>query len=126
MGLKLHSAVNGTSPDKELIWLTTDEKINLSGYALVDRTFKSDGEISNEFRHIFIFPNIELNSGDWVCLYNGKGEYTTRPYQHNTTKKVHKLYWGADHCVWNDEGGDRATLISYKVIDGMDVPAVKK
>jgi len=124
MSLKINSVINAQNPDSEIVWLQASAKINLKGYALVDRTFDEKGKISNEFRHIFIFPDLEINSGEWVRLYTGNGKYSTS----KTTKNeiIHNLYWQSSSCVWNDAGGDTASLIKYTSVNSVIVPAVKK
>jgi hypothetical protein len=124
MSLKIHSVVNASNPDEEFVRLSTSEKTNLKGYALVDRTFDADGKVSNEFRHIYVFPDMEVNPKEWVRLYTGKGKNSDG--KNDNGHVVHFLYWGAKECVWNDEGGDTATLIKYTVADSKEVPAVPK
>ena len=123
MSLKIESVVNGESPDAEYVRIKVLDTVNIEGYAIVDRTFDAKGNLSNEFRHIFVFPSTVVEKGDWIRLYSGKNAYkAVRNLQ--DTASIHKFYWGADNCVWNNNGGDRATLIRYSVIDGVDVPAL--
>ncbi|PZR30062.1 MAG: hypothetical protein DI535_00755 [Citrobacter freundii] len=124
MGLKIHGVVNGKTPLSEYIWLTTDQAINLKGYAIVDRTFAADGKISNEFRHIFVFPQLPIEKQDLVRLYTGVGKYsiTKRDGQAGV---IHNFFWASDTCVWNNNGGDVATLIRYEVINAANVPSVE-
>lgn len=124
MGLKVHSVVNGKTPKEEYAWLQTDEKINLTGYALVDRTFNPKGVVSNEFRHIFIFPDLEIEKSDWVRLYSGEGKYSKVPIS-DGSGYIHSLYWQAGTCVWNNAGGDTASLIKYGFVNAVTVPAVR-
>ncbi|MDQ1164623.1 hypothetical protein [Flavobacterium sp. SORGH_AS_0622] len=125
MSILLHSVANGIKPQEEFVWLMVGAKTSLKGYAVVDRTFDSAEKVSNEFRHIFIFPDIEVEKDDWVALCTGKGEYFTKKTQ-NGLAKIHFLYWQSDQCVWNDKGGDTASLIKYSFVNSVKVPAVKK
>jgi hypothetical protein len=122
MGLKIITVNNSNKADSEYVSLRTDEDINTAGYALVDRTFDANGKVSNEFRHIFVFPNLKIKEGDFVWVHTGKGTYKSNPNQGKTT--THHLYWGSDDCVWNDKGGDIASLITYKLVNSVTVPAV--
>jgi hypothetical protein len=122
MGLKIHSVVNGKKPQDEYTWLHTDVAVNTKGYAVVDRTFDSTGKVSNEFRHIFVFPDLEIGKDDWIRLYTGTGKYSK--VKADTGGYIHNLYWEADSCVWNNNGGDRASLIKYSPINAVTVPAV--
>ncbi len=124
MGLKIHSVVNASDPANEFVRLHTDVKINLKGFAVVDRTFDADGKVSNEFRHIYVFPDLEVNPGEWIRLYTGVGKNSTG--ENGNKEKVHFLYWNAKECVWNDKGGDTATLIKYTVVNSQIVPPVEK
>lgn len=124
MALMIHSVVNSKSPGEEFVWLNTNEAVNLKGYALVDRTFAPDGKISNEFRHIFVFPSLAIGKDDWVRLYTGTGKYSKVGVNNKPGSYIHNLYWESDKCVWNNNGGDVATLIKYSVIDSEDVKAV--
>ena len=122
MGLKIITVNNSNKADSEYVSLRTDEDINTVGYALVDRTFDANGKITNEFRHIFVFPNLKIEEGDFVRVHTGKGTYKSNSNKGKTT--THHLYWGSDDCVWNDKGGDIASLITYKLINSVIVPAV--
>ena len=123
MSLKIHSVVNGKTVGEEMVWLEVAEDTNLKGYAVVDRTFATSGAVSNEFRHIFVFPDTPVAKGDWVLLYTGKGTASKAKNEKNTF--THNFYWGSGECVWNNNGGDVATLIKYTVVNSVTVPAAK-
>lgn len=124
MSLKVISVVNAKSPAEELVWLKASEKVSLKGYAIVDRTFASDGKVSNEYRHIFIFPNLIVDKNHWIRLHTNDGKYNITKGSKDET--IHNLYWQSDKCIWNDNGGDTATLIKYSVENSVAVPAVPK
>ena len=124
MSLKLHSVVNGKTPNAEYVWAQAAGATNIGGYAVIDRTFEHNSQLSNEFRHIFIFPKLLIADGDWVRLYTGKGVYSKQKID-NKENHIHNFYWGAGTCVWNDNGGDIATLIEIKLVNSVTVPAVK-
>ena len=124
MGLTITSVTNATTPNEEFVWLKTTEKINLNGYAVVDRTFDPNDNISNEFRHIFIFPSIEIEKNDWVKLCTGTGKY--KKVNNTAGGYNHYFYWQANSCVWNNNGGDKASLIKYNLVNSVSVSALKK
>lgn len=126
MSLKINSVINASTPNGEIVWLQASEKVNLKGYAVVDRTFDTDGSISNEFRHIFVFPKLDLKKDDWIRLSTGNGKYYTYQNPGNETETVHCFYWQSDKCVWNNNGGDTASLIKFNLVNSVTVPAVKK
>jgi len=88
-----------------------------------DRTFDAAGKVSNEFRHIFVFPNIQIAKWDWVRLYSGTGTYIKAKNDQGTF--THNFYWGASGCVWNNLAGDVASLIKYTHVNSLNVPAAK-
>lgn len=126
MSLKIHSVVNASTPDAEIVWLQASEKLNLKGYAVVDRTFDIDGNLSNEFRHIFVFPKLELKKDDWVMLTTGSGKYHSYQNPNKKTETVHCFYWQSDKCVWNNTVGDTASLIKFTLVNSVAVPSIKK
>ena len=124
MSIILNSVDNAEKPSLEFVWLEVIAKTNTKNYAIVDRTFDSKDKISNEFRHIFIFPDLEVEKGEWIILCTGNGTYEKVKSKSNVY--VHKLFWNSSECVWNNSGGDTATLIKYSAIKSVKVPAVKK
>jgi hypothetical protein len=123
MSLKLHSVVNGKTPNAEYVWAQSSGVTNLGGYAIIDRTFSQTAQLSNEFRHVFVFPTLQIADGDWVRLYTGKGTYLKQTID-NSTAFIHNFYWGSGTCVWNDAGGDIASLLEIKLVNSVTVPAV--
>jgi hypothetical protein len=121
MSLQLNSVVNSAVPADELVWIRAVAACNLQGYAVVDRTFSEQGDQSNTFRHLFLFPNHQVALGDWVALHTGIGQ--TAIENNNQDTRTHHFYWGANACVWNNNG-DRASLIRYTKINEVVVPAV--
>lgn len=121
MSLKIYSVINASNPDEEVVRLSTDVDVNLKGYAVVDKTFNSDGNESNKFRHIFIFPDLAIKAGEFIRLYSGEGKYNVTV---NANKaRIHHFYWHSDGCVWNDKG-DTARLIKFSIETTIQVPAV--
>jgi len=123
MIFKIIDAKNGSTPNEEIIYLQASTEFNTKGYAVVDRTFDAEGKISNEFRHIYVFPEINLKKGQKIYLRSGKGEDGEFTFN-NSSEKYYRLYWGADSCIWNDKGRDTATLISFLPVNSFPVPAV--
>ncbi|SMP22011.1 hypothetical protein [Flavobacterium hercynium] len=121
MSLKLDSVKNGKTPDKEVVWIEVTSNTNLKGYALVDKTFDSEEKVSNEFRHVFFFPDVIVEKGDWVAVTTGVGKNKTSSVG---GLKFHWIYWQSDKCVWNDAGGDNAWLIKYTIENKIQVPPV--
>jgi hypothetical protein len=119
---EIQEVINGSKPENEFVIFAAIGDFNTKGFALVDRTFDEDGRLSNEFRHIYVFPEVKLKAGDRIVLCTGAGEDGTKKLPNGT--KFHGLYWGAKECVWNDKGGDTATLISFALVNSKTVPPV--
>lgn len=123
MSLKLSTPKNGKGPNDEIIRIKVLQSTNLKGYAIIDETFNQAGNASNEFRHIYVFPDYEVSKGDWVRLYSGTGnQYSAH---NNGETLTHHFYWGSKGCVWNNNGKDKARLINYTVEGIVSVPEVK-
>jgi hypothetical protein len=126
MIFKIHSVVNGKTPAEEFVWLFAMDTVLIKGYALVDRTFDDKGKVSNEYRHIFVFPDLKIEKDEWIQLYTGVGTY--KKIESNIDERkcfVHKLYWGSNASIWNNKGGDIASLIQFKLINSVPVGAVE-
>ncbi|SEO68296.1 hypothetical protein SAMN05444671_4159 [Flavobacterium sp. CF108] len=123
MSLKIHRVKNSNDPQKEFVILKATGKVNLKDYAIVDKTFDSGGKISNEFRHFYNLPNLEINLGEWAFICTGTGKNRVI---NQDSKIIHLLHWNAKECVWNDQGGDTATLIKFDVINSVTVPPIDK
>jgi len=128
MSLKIDSVINASDPNKECVVLTTISDLNLKGYALVDRTFDEDGKVSNEFRHIYIFPDLAIKSNDVVGVFTGvpTDKIPAVAKRKKGEGNIYRLYWQSDSCVWNDAGGDTASLIKYDLINSVTVRPVQK
>ncbi|MCT4327715.1 hypothetical protein [Chryseobacterium indologenes] len=125
MSLEITLIENGSTPNTEKIWLQAKGNINTKGYAIVDRTFDANGNISNEFRHIYILPSIDLKKDEDLIIYIGSGKNEKRKFS-DTKKDYYACYWGSEHCILNDKGGDTITLIQYDVITSKKALAIKK
>ena len=125
MPFKIISVKNGESPEKEYVYLKATTPVNTKNYALVDFTFDGEGNMTNEFRHIYVFPEIELATGEHVVLCSGNGIDEIKQFK-NTEIDYVALHWGVKSCVWNDNGGDKATLIKFDIVNSKDVSAVEK
>ena len=125
MSLKITLIENGSIPNAERVWLQATDNINTKGYAIVDRTFDADRNISNEFRHIYILPSIDLKKNEDLIIFIGSGKNEKRKFG-DTKKDYYACYWGSEHCILNDKGGDSISLIQYDFITSKKAPAIKK
>ncbi|MBB2143974.1 hypothetical protein GM921_00625 [Pedobacter sp. LMG 31464] len=124
MALKITNVENGNTPKTEKVRITATKDVNTKGYALVDKTFDQNGKLSNEFRHIYIFPALDIKKGEEIILCTAEGTDEKRKYG-NSDSLYQALYWGSDHCIWNADG-DQATLIEYAVVNSFKVIPKKK
>jgi hypothetical protein len=122
MSLEIVDAFNGKAVTDEIIRLRVVADTNLRGYALVNGQITESEEAPDEFRSIFIFPDMMVKKGDFVRLHSGEGPHGTRKFADSTTRL---FFWGAHQPIWNNNGLDKTTLIKFSVIDSVDVPAAK-
>lgn len=108
--LMVHSVVGKGELAKECVWLHVREDIaSLSNYILSDTTYTDDNSVSNELRHIFWFPDVAVQKGDWVALMTKDG--TPRVMANKQGTNTHQLYWKLGRTVWN-QVGDAAVLFT--------------
>lgn len=96
--------------DNERVVLKVLSKCNINSYILFDTTYDESGIVSNKHRHLFVFPDLVVEEGDFIWLYTKNGSYGTHKNTSGTT--THKLYWGVNNHIWNNEG-DKAYLMHY-------------
>lgn len=102
--------IKDANTDDERVILRALAKCNLNNYILFDTTYDENGVVSNKFRHLFVFPDLVVEKGDFIWLYTKSGVYGTH---FNVSKTItHKLYWGVKSHIWNNEG-DKAYLLHY-------------
>ena len=104
--------------ENERIILKASKDCEISWYILFDNTYDDDGELSNLWRHMYIFPKIQVKAGDFIWLYTKAGNDINRGNNSNTT--THLLYWGLDETIWN-KGNDKAHLVKYVDSQSVDV-----
>lgn len=115
MALELLKIENSNTATGEFVRLKATAQVNISSYAVVDRTFDGKGNPTNIYRHFFRFPDLVIGKGDFIRLYTGKGKDSTYTNDKGTT--TYQFYWGSDECIWNDNGGDAAELLYVKTIE---------
>lgn len=95
---------------KELLLFKAVEKCDLSDYIVYDKTFDESGSESNVFPHMYRFPSITLEKGEYVALRLHKGKNN----KGQTVQKdlCYNVFWGMDEnvSIFNDEG-DRIHLV---------------
>lgn len=96
--------------ENECLVLKVVNDCNLWPYLLLDTTFDDSGMVSNINRHVYIFENYNVSSGDFVVIFSQKGK--NRHFVNKTGSKTHAYYWGYEDGVniWNGNG-DKALLI---------------
>lgn len=109
MDLKIIKIKDAKSADERVV-LKALAKCNLNNYVLFDTTYDENGIASNKFRHLFVFPDLVVEAGDFIWLYTKSGKYDTHSNDSNTI--THKLYWGVNSHIWNNEG-DNVYLLHY-------------
>lgn len=109
MNLKLIKIRNVSGADERVV-IKILQKCDVSQYLLFDQTYDEEGIQSNKHRHVYVFPDIQVNKGDYICLYTKKGTYYTHENRSGTL--THNLYMGLEKSIWNNSG-DVAYLLHY-------------
>lgn len=104
--------------ENERVIIKAQEDCQISWYLIFDNTYNQDGTLSNLWRHLYIFPRIDVKAGDFIWLYTKKGANSQRGNDSNTT--THLLHWGLEETIWNHDG-DRAYLVKYEDSQTFDV-----
>jgi hypothetical protein len=115
MSLKIIAVVNGKTPDEEYVRIKAEEDINIKGYAVVDRTFNTDGSHSNAFRHIYVFHKFSVKKDDWIRLHTGKGNYHTNTNDDKTII-TRQVYWASSDVYGTTTLKIRQVLIKYTLV----------
>lgn len=122
MNLKIQWVKNSSNPNDEYVVLKATAATNLKYYAVVDRTFDADGTVSNEHRHIYFFPARKLAKDEWIVLFSGTGTNGSDVFTDKTP--CYTYYWQSGSCIWNNKGGDTASLIMYNAGNAVTVSPV--
>ena len=104
--------VEGPDDNKEgveKIFLNAQAGINLNDYLLYDTTFTDDDKQSNKGRHIYRFPNFEIDETHNIVLWIAKGPRLGTKLLADKTKG-HRFYWGRTGPIINNTG-DNLTLV---------------
>ncbi len=90
--------------ENDLLLFKAVDKCLLSNYIVYDKTYDGDGGETSIFPHMFHFPTISVEKGEYVALRLHKGKY----YRGKTKQETvcHNVYWGMDNevSIFNDEG----------------------
>lgn len=113
MSLKIINLVKEGGKDKEYILLKATENVNIGNYAIVDRTFSKDGNLSNIHKHFYRFPSKEIKKSEFVSLRTGKGKNTVGEIDNIP---VHRFFWGSNAALWNDSEVEKAELLKITTI----------
>lgn len=90
--------------ENDLLLFKAVDKCLLSNYIVYDKTYDGDGDETNIFPHMFHFPTISVEKGEYVALRLHKGKYYMGTTKQETV--CHNVYWGMDNevSIFNDEG----------------------
>lgn len=115
MSLEIRSIHNNGNASEEYIILQATKQINLNNYAVVDRTFDENGNVSNIFRHFYRFPSQIVQQNEYVSLRTNKGTYVRGTLDDNIST-VHRFYWGSDAAIWNDGNIESAEVLRVETV----------
>ena len=72
MDLVLRKIADASLADKERVIIKVLKTCNLNRYILFDTTYDENGIRSDKHRHVYVFPNLIVNEGDFIWLYTKK------------------------------------------------------
>ncbi|MDE1645497.1 hypothetical protein [Klebsiella pneumoniae] len=116
MSLKIHGVKNAGEVGKEKLIIKVTADCNLINFMVIDCTYDDEGQSSNKHRHVYMFPEKEVNVGEYIILYTGSGTDRTGVWNRDNDTVTHRFYWGLDTTVWNEDG-DEALILKYGVVD---------
>ncbi len=91
--------------DHERIVLLANENCNLWPYILFNNETESDAK-----RFSFIFPNEDIEKGDYITIYSKKGKPNIQKVING--KKNYIYYWESEQSIWNNNR--KALLVKTK------------
>lgn len=105
--------------ESDLLLFKAEGKCELSNYLVYDKTYDGDGNETNIFPHMFRFPSLTLEKGEYVALRLHKGKFKKGKTKHGEV--CYNLYWGMDNdvSIFNDEG-DSVHLV--RIAEGIEFP----
>lgn len=89
---------------EERITLIAQAGTNLKNYLIYDTTFSADGKLSNKGRHVFPFPDYEVEACQEITIVITSGIKVKRPATY---------YWHRSSPVINDTG-DHLVLVEIR------------
>lgn len=117
MSLRIVSVNNAR---QESVVLEVVAPVNIGDYAVADNTYHNH-ELSNQHRHVYFFPSVNVGTGDIIYLHSGIGK--DRVDRHtNGRNSVYHFFDQGREFVWNNTG-DRAILLRLSVVHTVDVGA---
>ena len=110
MDLVLRKIADASLADRERVIIKVLKTCNLNRYILFDTTYDENGIRSDKHRHVYVFPDLIVNEGDFIWLYTKQGAYHAHDNKSGT--KTHNLYMNLKTTIWNNSG-DTAYLLHY-------------
>lgn len=115
MSLEIVTIQNNGDASEEYVLLKATKAVNLNSFAVVDRTFDEDGNISNIHRHFYRFPSQLVKEGEYVSLRTSKGTYKYDKLKDDGP--VHRFYWGSEAPIWNDSNIESAEVLKVETVN---------
>jgi hypothetical protein len=105
---------------QESVVLEVTSPVSTGDYAIADNTFRGHA-LSNQHRHVYFFPQVNVVVGDVIYLHSGVGK--DRVDRHaNGRNSVYHFFDQGREFVWNNTG-DKAILLHLTVLQSVDVGA---
>lgn len=101
-GLDILKVADAGNLQKERVILRMAESTSLINFALINANATDDsGQVIDLNEHVFWFPDVVVNQGDYVRLYSKEGEIKSQQGTYEGRPATfHNFYWGKQNVVW--------------------------
>lgn len=107
MDIEISQLSKADGSSSEFLLMSVNNTCSLKDFLVMDSTYDKNKKLSNIDPHVFCFPDVDVEAGEFVCLFTSSGKYKVKIID---GESVHCFYWGSKAAIWNDDG-DKAFLL---------------
>lgn len=87
--------------DQERLVLKVTDDADIGNHAVFATDLTTEGQVSNQVKNAYWFPDKKVRAGDLVVLYSKSGTALEKKNKNGSTS--HFFYWDLNKVVWNEE-----------------------
>lgn len=107
--------------ETEKVVIEVLEDCNMDRFLLFDTSYDENGIKSNKNRHMYLFPDIQVQKDDFVVLHTRQSRMNDIPsFQNKRGTMTYNLYWNLNAPIWKHPGGS-AYLVHYDAWESKEV-----